>query len=101
MTSRTGVRGQRTGEFRVRAQEADGDRPLRIGSALPLIRLVSLLLTLLCVVVAWVTLRANGVLVLAAIFAVIFLWSCGVFTREFWVADEVPGSLSRLDELDR
>lgn len=99
MTSRAGVREQRTGEFRVRAQEADGDRPLRIGSALPLIRLASLVLTLLCVVVAWVTVRANGVLVLATVFAAIHLGSWGVFTRAWWVSDD-PEYARIDDELD-
>lgn len=58
--------------------------PARLGSALPLIRLASGLLTVLCLVVVWVTLTANGVLLLATVFAAIFLWSFGVFTRAFW-----------------
>lgn len=71
----------RTGDSRVRAQGPAGERPLRIGSALPLIRLASGLLMVLCLVIVWVTLTANGVLLAATIFAAIFLWSFGVFSR--------------------
>lgn len=75
----------RTGESRVQARgDGSGGRALRTGSALPLIQLVSLVLTLLCLAVVWVSMTANGVLVLATIFAVTFLWSCGVFSRAFW-----------------
>lgn len=48
---------------------------------MPLIRLASGLLMVLCLVVVWVTLTANGVLLAATIFAAIFLWSFGVFSR--------------------
>lgn len=72
---------ERTGEFRDGVQGAGGDRPLHVGSAVVLIRYVSLVLTILCVIVVWVTLRANGVLLLATVFCVVFAWSCGVFSR--------------------
>jgi hypothetical protein len=49
-----------------------------------LVRYVSAVLTLLCVVVAWVTGLANGVLVLATIFAAVFAWSVGAFRASFW-----------------
>lgn len=54
------------------------------GSARPLIAWIALLLTLLCVVLAVVTLRANGLLVLALIFAAVFTWAVGAFSRGFW-----------------
>ncbi|GAA3948230.1 hypothetical protein GCM10022383_27500 [Microbacterium soli] len=76
MISRVGEPGQRTGEFRVRAQGTDGDQPLRTGSALVVIQYASLLLTVLCLVVVWVSMRANGVLLLATIFCAVFAWSC-------------------------
>lgn len=84
MTSRAGAREQRTGEFRARAQGSAGEPALRIGSALPLIRLASGLLTALCLVIVWVSMTANGVMVIATIFAAIFLWSIGAYTRGFW-----------------
>lgn len=80
----SGEATQRTGEFRVRAQEAGGDRPLRVGSAVVLIRYVSAVLTLLCVAVAWVTGLANGVVLLATFFAAVFAWSVGALSRDFW-----------------
>ncbi|WP_181158123.1 hypothetical protein [Microbacterium sp. MYb64] len=54
------------------------------GSARPLIAWVALLLALLCVVLAVVTMRANGLLVMALIFAAAFAWAVGAFTRGFW-----------------
>lgn len=80
----SGETAVRTGDSRVRAQGSAGEPALRVGSALPLIRLASGLLMVLCLVVVWVTLTANGVLVAATVFAAIFLWSCGVFSRSFW-----------------
>lgn len=84
MTSRTGVREQRTGEFRVRAQGGAGERALRIGSAMPLIQIASGLLTVLCLALVWVSMTANGVLVLATVFAATFLWSIGAFRASTW-----------------
>lgn len=54
------------------------------GSARPLIAWVSLLLTLLCVVLAVVVGRANGLLILALFFTAVFTWAVGGFTRQFW-----------------
>ncbi|MDA4893266.1 hypothetical protein [Microbacterium resistens] len=45
---------------------------------------MSLLLTVLCLVLALVTMRANGLLLLATVFAVVFSWAVGGFTRGFW-----------------
>lgn len=55
------------------------------GSARPLIAWVSLLLALLCVLLAFLAGIDNGLLVLATVFAVIFAWAVGAFTRAFWV----------------
>lgn len=54
------------------------------GSALTLISYASALLTLLCVVLAFVAGIANGLLVLATISAAIFAWSVGFFNRAYW-----------------
>lgn len=54
------------------------------GSARPLIGWLSLLLTVLCLVLALVTMRANGLLLLATIFAVVCAWAVGFFNRAFW-----------------
>ena len=51
-----------------------------------LIAWASGLLALLCVVLVVVTLRANGLLILATIFAAVFAWSVGAFNRNFWSA---------------
>lgn len=54
------------------------------GSALTLISYASFLLTLLCVVLAVVVGVANGLLLLATIFAATFAWSVGFFNRAYW-----------------
>lgn len=54
------------------------------GTARPVIAWIALLLTVLCVVLAVVTMRANGLLVLALIFAFTFAWAVGALTRAFW-----------------
>lgn len=60
------------------------DHVAAVGAALPIIRWASLLLTLLCVALTLVTLRANGLLVLASLFLAVHLWAAGAFTRRFW-----------------
>ena len=70
-----------------------------IGSALPLIRLVSALLALVCFVTVLVTMRANGVLLLGTGAVAVLLWSFGAFTRDFWFSDDP--AYARIDaELD-
>lgn len=59
---------------------------MRRGSALVLIQYVSVLLALLCVVLAFIFGVANGLLVLATIFAAVFAWSVGAFNKGFWSA---------------
>ncbi len=70
------------------------------GSARPVIAAASFLLTLLCVVLAVFAGVANGLLVLATIFAAVFAWAVGAFRRGFWVAIDPYDSSSRLDDLD-
>lgn len=53
------------------------------GSALTLISYASFLLTLLCVVLAFMVGVANGLLLLATIFAAVFAWSVGFFNRAY------------------
>jgi len=54
------------------------------GSARVVIGMVSLNLTLLCVVLAFFAGVANGLLVLATIFGVVFAWAIGAFGKNFW-----------------
>lgn len=49
----------------------------RIGSGRPVIALASLVLSLLCVGLAFAVGSANGLLVLATIFTVVHLWALG------------------------
>ena len=58
------------------------------GSARPLIAWAALLLAVLCVVVAFVTMRANGVLILATLFVLVFTWAVGGFRRDFWTRSD-------------
>lgn len=48
------------------------------------IGMTSLNLTILCVALAFVAGVANGLLVLATIFAAVFAWAAGAFSRSFW-----------------
>lgn len=57
---------------------------IRQGSAWALLQWSSGLLALLCVVLAVVALQANGLLVLATIFAATFAWSVGAFRSGYW-----------------
>lgn len=61
------------------------------------------LLTLLCVALAFGAGVRNGLLILATVFAVAFVWSVGGFTKAFWFADaETSARLAAVDEeLDR
>lgn len=77
--------GQTPGDGSTSGRGTAGEAaPSRTGSARPLIAWASVLLTVLCVVAAFLTGRANGVLVLALLFAATFAWSVGAFTRGFW-----------------
>lgn len=99
MTSGVGAPEQRTGELRVRAQGTAGERPLRIGSAWPVIGWACIALAILCVIAVWATGKANGVLVLATGFAALGFWAFGVFSRDFWVTDD-PAYAQTDRELD-
>lgn len=68
------------------------------GSARPLIAWAALLLTLLFVVLAVVAGRANGLLVLATVFAGVFVWALGAHRASWWVADEEASR--RYDAID-
>lgn len=57
---------------------------IRQGSAWALLQWSSGLLALLCAVLAVVALQANGLLVLATIFAAIYIWSVGAHQSTFW-----------------
>jgi hypothetical protein len=57
------------------------------------------LLAALCIVLVLVRLRADGLLLLGTGFFGCWLWSCGVFSRTFWVADAATSArLSAVDE---
>ena len=55
-----------------------------IGSARVVIAAAAFLLALLCVVLAFVAGVANGLLILATVFAVIFAWAVGALRASFW-----------------
>lgn len=57
-----------------------------VGTARVLIGMAAFMLTLICVVAAFVVGVANGLLVLATIFAAVFAWSVGAFNKGFWSA---------------
>lgn len=81
----SGDAGQRTGDLRDQVRgDGSGGRTLRQGSGRVIIGMASLNLTLLCVVLAVLAGVANGLLVLATIFAATFAWSVGAFSRSFW-----------------
>lgn len=86
MTSGVGVPERPTGDVGAGRDGGAGELavPHRQGSARPLIAWVSLLLTALCLVLALVTVRANGLLLLATIFAVVLVWAVGGFRSDFW-----------------
>lgn len=68
------------------------------GTARPLIAWVAFTLTVLCVVLAIIAGRANGLLVLATLFLFTGIWAIGAFRATWWVAD--PATSRRLDTLD-
>lgn len=61
-----------------------GEHVPATGSARVVIGLASLNLTILCVVLAFFAGTANGLLLLATIFAAVFAWAAGAHTRGFW-----------------
>lgn len=69
------------------------------GSARPLIAWAAFLLTLLCVVLAVVTMRANGLLLLGTVFLAIGVWATGAYRWSWWCADdETSRRLTAVDE---
>ena len=85
MTSGSWGSGTPTGEGAPTGRRAAGDNaPSRIGSARVVIGMASLNLTILCVVLAFIAGVANGLLVLATLFAAVFAWAAGAFSRSFW-----------------
>lgn len=73
--------------------------PTRTGTARPLIAWAALLLTVLCVVLAVITTRANGLLILATVFLVVWVWAIGAHRRSWWLADDATSR--RLDDVDQ
>jgi len=82
--------GKPTGEFggQVRGS-GSGDRSPHQGSARPLFGMASLVLTLLSLVL-WIFVSRvwDGLALLTLIFACVFFWAAGVFTRRFWGLDD-------------
>lgn len=62
------------------------ERPAAIGTARVIIAVAALFLTLLCVVLAFIAGVDNGVMVLATVFLVVFIWAVGAHRRAFWIA---------------
>lgn len=54
------------------------------GGARIVIGMAAMMLSLLCVVLAFIFGVANGLLVLATIFAGVFFWAIGAYHRAFW-----------------
>lgn len=72
------------------APTASGDQAARpssaIGTVRPIIALGSLVLTLLCVALAFVAGTRNGLLLLASIFLAVHIWALGAHRIAFWRA---------------
>lgn len=62
------------------------------------IRYAAGMIAVLCWAVTFVTLTVDGVTVLATLMVAAWLWTFGVFTRRFWVADAATNT--RLAEVD-
>lgn len=76
-----------TGDWAPTERRTAGDNaPLRIGTARVTIAAVAMFLTLLCVGLAVALQVANGLLVLATIFAAAYAWAIGAFNKRFWLA---------------
>lgn len=85
MSSGTWGPGQAPGDGSTSGRGTAGEAaPSRTESARPLIAWAALLLALICVAAAFATGMRNGVLVLGTVFAVVFIWAVGGFTRAFW-----------------
>lgn len=87
MTSGAWGSGMPTGEGAPAERRTAGDNaPLRMGTARVTIAAVAMFLTLLCVGLAVGFRVANGLLVLALIFAAVYAWAVGAFTKRYWLA---------------
>ncbi|WP_141651292.1 hypothetical protein [Microbacterium sp. 3J1] len=84
MTSGSWGSGEPTGERAEVDRGSAGAAAPATGSARIVIGMAALNLTILCVVLACFAGVANGLLVLATIFAAVFAWAAGAFTRSFW-----------------
>lgn len=91
MTSGAWGSGLPTGDGAPTERRTAGDNaPLRIGTARVTIAAVAMFLTLLCVGLAVRFGIANGLLILATIFAVAYAWAIGAFTKRFWLGARHP-----------
>lgn len=87
MTSGAWGSGLPTGDGAPTERRTAGDNaPLRIGTARVTIAAVAMFLTLFCVGLAIGYGVANGLLVLATIFAAAYAWAIGAFTKRYWLA---------------
>lgn len=63
------------------------------------VRYAAGMVAVLCLVITFVTLTVDGVTVLGTLAFGVWLWTFGVFTRDFWIADaETSARLSAVDE---
>ncbi len=85
MNSRAGVRVP-PGDGAEVDRGGAGEHAPATGSARVVLGLLFLWLTILCVVLAFIFGVANGLLVLATVFAVGFAWAAGAFSSSFWSA---------------
>lgn len=84
MTSGAWGSGAPTGDGAEVDRGGAGEHAPATGSARIVIGMAALLLTLLCVVLAFVAGVSNGLLLLAMIFGSVYAWAIGAFTKYFW-----------------
>lgn len=84
MTSGSWGSGEPTGDGAEVDRGSAGAAAPATGSVRVVIGMASLNLTILCVVLACFAGVANGLLVLATLFAAVFAWAVGAYSRSFW-----------------
>lgn len=84
MTSGSSGPGEPTGEGAPAERRTAGNNaPSRTGSVRVVIGMASLYLTVLCLVITFVTWTVNGVTVLGTVFVAVFVWAIGAHRAAF------------------
>lgn len=85
MSSRSWGPGQAPGDGSEVDRGSVGTAAPATGSARVVIGMASLVLTVLSLVLwLFVSRERDGLLLLVTVFAAVFLWAIGAFTRQFW-----------------